>query len=76
MMSEDPDLSEFVKEFKKVLDDSMEILADLEYDVIHSKEDELIPITNVQELDEVTDDLSHFARIKKAESDLFRRKYQ
>lgn len=76
LMDENPDLGEFVKEFKKVLEDSLEILSDLDRDFIQSKEDELTPITTLQEVHEATDDITHFAKIKKAESDLLRRKFQ
>ncbi len=75
-MEENPDLGEFVKEFKKVLEDSLEILSDLDCDFVQSKEDELTPITNLQEVREATDDITHFAKIKKAETDLVRRKFQ
>lgn len=75
-MEEDSDLGEFVEEFKKVIADSLEILTDLDCDFVQSKEDELTPITNIQEVHEATDDITHFARIKKAESDLVRRKFQ
>lgn len=75
-MSENPDLGEFVKEFKKVLEDSLEILSDLDCDFVQSKEDELTPITNLQQVHEATDDITHFAKIKQAESDLLRRKFQ
>ncbi len=76
LMDEDSDLGEFVKEFKKVIADSLEILSDLDCDFVQSKEDELTPITNIQEVHEATDDITHFARIKKAESELVRRKFQ
>jgi hypothetical protein len=69
-------LGEFVKEFKKVIADSLEILSDLDCDFVQSKEDELTPITNLQEVHEATDDITHFAKIKKAESELVRRKFQ
>lgn len=75
-MEEDSDLGEFVKEFKKVIADSLEILSDLDCDFVQSKEDELTPITNLQEVHEATDDITHFAKIKKAESELVRRKFQ
>jgi len=75
-MEENSDLDEFVKEFKKVLADSLEILSDLDCDFVQSKEDELTPITNLQEVYETTDDITHFAKIKKAEYELVRRKFQ
>jgi methionine synthase II (cobalamin-independent) len=75
-MEEDSDLGEFVKEFKKVIADSLEILYDLDCDFVQSKEDELTPITNLQEVRETADDITHFAKIKKAESELVRRKFQ
>lgn len=75
-MDEDSDLGEFVNEFKKVLDDSLEILTDLECDFVQSKEDELTPIASLNDVCEATDDIGHFARLKKAESDLLRRKFQ
>ncbi len=75
-MEEDSDLGEFVKEFKKVIADSLEILSDLDCDFVQTTEDELTPITNLQEVCEATDDITHFAKIKKAESELVRRKFQ
>lgn len=76
MMDEDSDLGEFVNEFKKVLDDSLEILTDLECDFVQSKEDEMTHITSLNDVCETVDDIGHFARLKKAESDLLRRKFQ
>lgn len=75
-MSENRDLGEFVKEFKKILEDSLEILSDLDCDFVQSKEDELTPINNLQQVHEATDDITHFSKIKKAESDLLRRKFR
>jgi hypothetical protein len=75
-MEDDSNLGEFVKEFKKVIADSLEILSDLDCDFVQSTEDELTPITNLQEVNETTNDITHFARIKKAESELVRRKFQ
>lgn len=72
----DEDLGEFVKEFKKVLEDSLEILTDLDCDFVQSREDDLTPIANIQDVQEVTGDIAHFAKIKKAESELIRRKFQ
>ncbi|MBI5378224.1 MAG: hypothetical protein HZA82_06325 [Thaumarchaeota archaeon] len=74
--SMDEDLGEFVREFKKVLEDSLEILTDLDCDFVQSKEDELTPITSLQEVREATDDITNFAKIKRAESELIRRKFQ
>lgn len=72
----DEDLADFVREFKKVIEDSLEILTDLDCDFVQSKEDELTPITSMQEVNETSDDIASFARIKRAESELIRRKFQ
>jgi len=72
----DEDLGEFVREFKKVIEDSLEILTDLDCDFVQSKEDELTPITSMRDVQEASDDIASFAKIKKAESELIRRKFQ
>lgn len=69
-------MGEFVREFKKVIEDSLEILTDLDCDFVQSKEDELTPIASMQDVHEASDDIVSFAKIKRAESELIRRKFQ
>jgi len=69
----DDDLPESVRKCLDILDENVEILADLEFDLDDEKEDELIPNMELHNLYDMTEDVAQSAKIKRAESNLARR---
>ena len=64
---------EIVKECLDILDDNVEILANLEFDLESENEDELTPNMELHQLYDMTEDVSVSAKLKLAESNLVRR---
>jgi len=69
----DDDLPESVKKCLDILDENVEMLANLEYDLDDEKEDELTPNMELHDLYDMTEDVSQSAKIKRAESNFNRR---
>ncbi len=69
----DEDLPEAVKKCLDILEENVEILANLEFDLESEKEDELIPNMELHQLFDLTEDVSESAKLKRAESNLMRR---
>ncbi len=69
----DDELPEKVKKCLDILEENVEILANLEFDLESEKEDELIPNMELYQLFDLTEDVSESAKLKRAESNLMRR---
>lgn len=69
----DDDLPEAVKKCLDILEENVEILANLEFDLESEKEDELTPNMELHQLYDLTEDVSESAKLKRAESNLMRR---
>ena len=69
----DDDIPEAVKKCLDILEENVEILANLEFDLESEKEDELIPNIELHQLFDLTEDVSESAKLKRAESNLMRR---
>lgn len=69
----DEDLPESVKKCLDILDENVEILANLEYDLDDEKEDELTPDMELHNLYDMTEDVAESAKLKRAESNFARR---
>ncbi|AFS83086.1 hypothetical protein [Candidatus Nitrosopumilus sediminis] len=69
----DDDLPESVKKCLDILEENVEILANLEYDLDDEKNDELTPDMELHDLFDMTEDVAESARIKRAESNFTRR---
>jgi len=69
----DDDLPEAVKKCLDILEENVEILANLEFDLESEKEDELTPNMELHQLYDMTEDVSKSAKLKHAESNLVRR---
>lgn len=69
----DDDLPESVKKCLDILDENVDILANLEYDLDDEKNDELTPDMELHDLFDMTEDVAESARIKRAESNFTRR---
>ncbi len=69
----DEDLPESVKKYLDILEENVEILANLEYDLDDEKEDELTPDMELHNLYDMTEDVAESAKLKRAESNYSRR---
>ena len=66
-------MPETLDECIKILDESIEVLADLEVDLEEEKEDQIIPNMELHQLYDMTEDVSHFSKIKHAEVNFMKR---
>jgi len=69
----DEDLPEEVKKCLDILEENVEMLANLEYDLDDEKEDELTPNMELHNLYDMTEDVSESTKLKRAESNFTRR---
>jgi len=69
----DDELPETVKKCLDILEENVEILANLEFDLESEREDELTPNMELYQLYDMTEDVSESAKLKRAESSLMRR---
>jgi len=69
----DDDIPEAVKKCLDILEENVEILANLEFDLESKREDELTPNMELYQLYDMTEDVSESAKLKRAESSLMRR---
>ena len=69
----DDELPEAVKKCLDILEENVEIMANLEFDLESENEDELIPNMELHQLYDMTEDVSNSAKLKRAESNLVRR---
>ena len=70
------DFPEAVKKCLDILDDSLEILVDIEFTLNDEKNDELIPDMKLHNLFDMTEDVAESEKIKSAESKLVQRQFQ
>jgi hypothetical protein len=69
----DEDLPEEVKKCLDILEENIDMLANLEYDLDDEKEDELTPNMELHNLYDMTEDVSESTKLKRAESNFTRR---
>jgi flagellin-specific chaperone FliS len=69
----DEDLPESVKKCLDILEENVEILANLELDLDDEKEDTLVPNLELHQLYDMTEDVAESAKLKRAESNFTRR---
>ncbi len=67
------DLPETVEKCLKILEENVEVLENLEMDLEDENEDELVPNLELHQLLDMTEDVSHSSKIKRAEFNLARR---
>ena len=70
------DFPEAVKKCLDILDDSLEILVNIEFTLNDEKNDELIPDMKLHNLFDMTEDVAESEKIKFAESKLVQRQFQ
>ena len=69
----DDELPDAVKKCLDILEENVEILANLEFDLESETEDELTPNLELHQLYDLAEDVSESAKLKRAESNLVRR---
>jgi len=69
----DEDLPEEVKKCLDILEENVDMLANLEYDLDDEKEDELTPNMELHNLYDMTEDVSESTKLKRAELNFTRR---
>jgi len=69
----DEDLPEEVKKCLDILEENVDMLANLEYDLDDEKEGELTPNMELHNLYDMTEDVSESTKLKRAESNFTRR---
>jgi len=67
------DLPESVKKCLDILDENVEILANIELDLEDEKEDELTSDLELHQLFDMTEDVAESAKLKRAEANYARR---
>ena len=69
----DEDLPESVKKCLDILEENVEILANLELELEDEKENELVPDMELHQLYDMTEDVAESAKLKRAESNFAQR---
>ncbi len=69
----DDDIPEAVKKCLDILEENVEILANLEFDLESERGDELTPNLELHQLYDLTEDVVESTKLKRAESNLVRR---
>ena len=69
----DEDLPESVKKCLEILEENVEILANLELELEDEKENELVPDMELHQLYDMTEDVAESAKLKRAESNFAQR---
>ena len=67
------DFSKTIDECLKILEENVDVLANLEMDLEDEKEDEVVPSLELHDLYDIAEDVSHTSKIKRAETNLVRR---
>ena len=69
----DNDIPDTVKKCLDILDENLEILSNIEFDLNDEKNDELVPDMKLHNLFDMTEDIVESEKIKRAESKLMQR---
>jgi hypothetical protein len=73
---ENEDLGICLDECLKILDDNVNILSNIEYELNHQKEDELVPEMQLTDLIDMSHDVADSSRLKKAEFTFMQRYFE
>jgi len=72
----DDNFPETVDNYFKILEENIDILANLAIDLEDEKEDELVPYLELYQLFDMTEDVSESSKIKRAEFNLAQRQVE
>jgi hypothetical protein len=73
---ENEDLGKCLDECLKLLNDNVNILSNIEYELNQQKEDELVPEMQLTDLIDMTHDIADSSRLKKAEFTFMQRYFE
>ncbi|HYL65575.1 MAG TPA: hypothetical protein VEU72_00310 [Nitrosopumilaceae archaeon] len=73
---ENKDLEICLDECLKILDDNVNILSNIEYELNQQKEDELVPEMQLTDLIDMSHDVADSSRLKKAEFSFMQRYFE
>ncbi len=73
---ENEDLGICLDECLKILDDNVNILSNIEYELNQQKEDELVPEMQLTDLIDMSHDVADSSRLKKAEFSFMQRYFE
>ena len=72
----DDNIPDTVKKCLDILDENLEILSNIEFDLNGEKYDELVPDMKLHHLYDMTEDIAESEKIKRAESKLMGRQFE
>ncbi len=72
-MENEKDLGKCLDECLKILDENIDILSDIQFDLDQQKEDELVPDMQLTDLIDMTQDVANSSKLKKAEFSFMQR---
>jgi hypothetical protein len=72
-LENEKDLGKCLDECLKILDENIDILSDIQFDLDQQKEDELVPDMQLTDLIDMTQDVANSSKLKKAEFSFMQR---
>jgi hypothetical protein len=72
---EDEKIEEYLAECFKIIDENVEVLSDIEFEIEQQKDNEIIPNLQLHDLIDMTQDVSESIKIRKAEASYMRRQF-
>lgn len=70
---EDEDLEKCLVDCMKILDENVDVLSNIQFELEQQKEDELVPDMKLTDLIDMTEDIAGTSRLKKAEFNFMQR---
>ena len=67
------DFTKTIDECLEILEENVDVLVNLEMDLEDEKEDEIVPNLELHQLYDMTEDVSHSSKLKRAEINLVKR---
>lgn len=72
---EDKKFEEYLDECFKIIDENVEVLSDIEFEIEQQKDNEIIPNLQLHDLINMTQDVVESVKIRKAEASYMRRQF-
>ncbi|MEK6944339.1 MAG: hypothetical protein AABW55_02715 [Thermoproteota archaeon] len=66
---------EYLDECFKIIDENVEVLSGIEFEIEQQKDDEIIPNLHLHDLIDMTQDVAESIKIRKAEASYMRRQF-
>lgn len=72
---EDKRIEEYLAECFKIIDENVEVLSGIEFEIEQQKDDEIIPNLQLHDLIDMTQDVAESIKIRKAEASYMHRQF-